>query len=215
MDAEERYLTKREADVLVQANDDAKDAHAEAHAQQHRLEHEALAAALTSTNLQRDQHDLAHDRDHESHEKVHLAGQVAIDKALDAVARERVIHAEAHEREHAAHLREHELDKLAITKAEQANDIRFRAGNAFREQLDIIVRTLSTKDSLDAHIKHHDQRLDELRTAIVTLEKSDVKGEGKQLGQGAVIAAIVGAVAFASTVLGIIIVIVNVATSRP
>ncbi len=103
----------------------------------------------------------------------------------------------AHHREHAlhdeAHRREHEQTQTALDKAERQT----------AEALDKAEHTVSLR--FDGVIKSSDL----MRDQVIELQKSDVKGEGKSLGQGAVIAVIVGAVGFAATLLGIVIVVVN------
>jgi hypothetical protein len=60
--------------------------------------------------------------------------------------------------------------------------------------------------------RDRETRHEELRVRIDNIEKGDAKGEGKSLGQGAMIALIVGAVAFVGTILGIVTALANVAT---
>lgn len=152
---------------------------------------------------------------HDAHEDKHHSENAAIKTALDVVSRERSIHAGAHEHEHLAHQREHGLNNLAIDKAEGATDKRFQASNAYREQMNSLVNGLTSKDAFDGHTRDMDRRYEDLRAAVVELQKVDVRGEGRARGQGMVIAAIAVSVSVASGVLGIVIVIANVVTARP
>lgn len=235
---EDRFLTRREADVLIaqgaqaqsdrmavaererHTHDEVHDAAHEAHAEKHAAENRAVDAALVAEREQGREHNLAHAKAHDAHEEKHAASETAVRTALAAVAREREIHASAHVKEHEGHLREHALNNLAIDKAEAANDKRFTATNAFRETFETRVQAGATKESVDALRKELDRRfedirkereaaLDGLRHQVATLEKTDVKAEGRGLGQGALVAYIVTAI----SILGSLIVIVNLLTA--
>jgi hypothetical protein len=210
-DEDDRFLTRREAEVIIANGAAAQQERIDSHAREHAAEKIALELALEAANRERLTHEASHDREHGAHEKIHANERAAVSTALDVVGKEREIHAHAHEREHASHIREHELDKLAVTKAEAANDIRFKSTNGYREQLDVVIRTLATKETVDGYQSHTNQRMDELRDKIVAIEKGDSKAEGRQLGQGAVVGIIVTAVFVASAVLGIVVVLANFA----
>ncbi len=199
---EDRYLTRREAEVI------------------HANSADAIDKALETERVLAHEHNLAHAKAHEAHEEKHDSENEAVKTALAAVDRERNIHADAHDREHLGHLREHGLNNLAIEKAESATDKRFASTNAFREQLNDMIRQLAPKETLDVFTKEVDRRFEdarkdterrheELRQAITTLERTDVKAEGKGIGQGAMIAYIVTAI----SVLGSLIVLVNLLTA--
>ncbi len=223
---EDRFLTRREADVLFAQNTLRAEERSEAHRREHEQVADAIDKALAAEKAQNDQHKDAHDKAHVSHEEKHKSEAEAVRTALAAVARERNIHAEAHDREHLGHQREHGLNNLAIDKAESANDKRFSSTNAYREQINEMIRQLAPKETLDVFIKEVDRRFEdarkdterrheELRHAITTLERTDVKAEGKGIGQGAMVAYIVTAVGLVGTILGILIVASNLLTTAP
>ncbi len=221
---DERYLTRREAEILIANAAARQDDRAAAHAREHKQETEAIDKALVAKSEQQQQHNEAHDKAHDSHEEKHRAENEAIGTALAALDRERKIHAEAHDREHLGHQREHGLNNLAIDKAEAATDKRFTAVNGTRDQMSDLIRSLASKDTVDGLANDHsrrweelrkelDRRFEEQRAAISALQLGDSKQEGRGLGQAATIALIVTAVGFVGTVLGIVIVISNVATT--
>ena len=212
---EDRFLSRREADTLVEAR-------LTAHRREHEQSAEAIGLALEAAQDKQDLHNVAHDAAHEAHEEKHNAEAEAVKTALAAVARERTIHADAHERDHVAHQREHSLANLAIDKAETANDKRFAGTNAYREQINDMVRNLASRESVDTLNKEIDRRFEEqrkdterrheeMRNAIAMLERTDVKAEGKGLGQSAVIAYIVAGV----SILGSLVVLSNLMTGTP
>lgn len=197
-----------------------------AHVRQHEAEAEAVKRALEVAERERKQHESFHDREHELHSEKHASEGRAIDTALTAVKHEREIHALAHEREHKAHEHVHELNDRAVGKAEASVEERLKAMNEFRGQLRDQQATFATRDALEVLRAEIDRRFGEQshltqeryetnRASITTLEKADVKGEGRSLGQGAVIAAIIGTVGLAATLLGMIIVIANFVTKAP
>jgi len=98
---------------------------------------------------------------------------------------------------------------MAIGKAEQANDKRFESANAFREQINDILRAVATKEALEALQKEIDRRFEDTRLSIRTLETTDVKAEGKGIGQSALIAYIVAGV----SILGSLVVLSNLLTT--
>lgn len=203
---DDEFRTRREAEAAKEAHDAI-----------HETERVALETAIGVSDRDRLAHNDAHDREHDHHTEKHTADREAIKVAMAAVDREREIHADAHAREHLAHEKEHSLSNLAITKAEKATDDRFAAANGYRDQITGLVSQMVTRDQLEVLIKEHDRRYEEQRAAIINLEKGDVgdrsMGRGRAIGQGVVIAAIIGTVSFAGTVLGIVIVIVNIATA--
>lgn len=222
---DERFVPRREAELLISntaAIEDERDAR---HLREHAIEADALDKALGAANNQQLSHNSAHDRAHEAHEEKHRSENEAVHVALAALDRERIIHAEAHDREHTSHLREHALNNLAIDKAEAATDKRFSGVNGTREQMSELIRNLATKESVDTLTadktrrwdelrKELDRRFDEHRLAITALEKGDVKQEGKGMGQLATVGLIVGGVGFVGTLLGILVLVANLATAR-
>ncbi len=204
-------------------NDDLQAERWEAHDRVHEADRLATTLALSTVEEREDMHRTAHNAAHEAHAEKHVSEGHSVVTALDAVNNERTIHAAAHAREHEGHQGVHVFGQLAIDKAEQATDKRFSSVNATREQMADIIRSLASKDTVDGmasdmtrrweeNRKELDRRFDEQRIAITNIEKGDVKGEGKELGRSATVALIIGAVSFAATVLGIIIVVSNLAT---
>lgn len=164
--------------------------------EQHRREHELIGKAVELALVTREK---------------------ALSVALDDHHREHLVHESAHGREHTA-------TEGALNKAEIATEKRFESVNEFREQLRTQAATLATRELVDQISKDTDrrfveaskisaERFDTQGRAITVIEKGDVKQEGKALGQGTVVAIIVGAVGFVGTLLGIVIVLANVLTN--
>ncbi len=219
----DEFPTRRESDLLLQQVTASTEERLEAHRREHAAEAVALDLAMAHTKLVQDQHNIAHEAAHVAHQEKHESEGLAVTTALRADSNERRIHADAHDREHHGHQREHGLNNLAIDKAESATDKRFASSNAFREQLNDVIRSLAPKETLEVFIKDVDRRFEEsrkdrerrheeLRLAITTLERTDVKAEGKGIGQGATVAYIVTAVGLVGSVLAIVIVLSNVLT---
>jgi hypothetical protein len=202
-----RFLSRREADQWRASMQQLIDTLVTSHQEQHSAEAQAVTLQLKHHEATRDEHEQAHFRDHLAHEKIHSSEQDSIAKALNATQVLAAAHDKAHEREHEAHTREHALDKLAIDKAERANDLRYagEAGTleAMRKEYD---RRIAEA------IEAAERRYTENRLRIESLEKGDVKGEGKALGMSNVAALIVGGAGLVATILGIVIIIANFAT---
>jgi hypothetical protein len=111
-------------------------------------------------------------------------------------------HIRAHEAALEAHRKEHALEATARDKAEAAIDRRLEGMNEVRSQLKEQAATFARIEVVQ-----------QLTDRVIAIEKLDIKGEGRSLGQGAVIATIVAAVGFAATLLGLIVVLANVLTS--
>ncbi len=205
------FLTRREAELMIEAGTAASAERLATHRREHEKQEEAIDKALAAEKAQADQHNIAHEKAHESHEEKHLSENEAIKTALSAVAREREIHATAHVKEHEGHQLMHGLNNLAIDKAEQATDKRFGAANAYREQIDGMIRLLASKEAVESLQKEVDRRFEEMRLSIRTLETTDVKAEGKGLGQSALIAYIVAGV----SIIGSLVVLSNLLTGAP
>ncbi len=212
---DDRFLSRREAEILIAHAVDAQKERAESHAREHKQESEAIDKALGAEAKQQSEHNLAHEKAHDSHEDKHKAEGEAVKTALAAVGSERKIHAEAHIKEHEGHQREHGLNNLAIDKAEAASDRRFASVNGTRAQMDDMLRSMASQDAFNALVtefdryredsrKDLDRRLTEQQTLIAGVREADIKAEGKGLGQTATIAAvgfIVGLVVALSNVL--------------
>ncbi len=219
----DEFPTRRESDLLLQQVTASTEERLESHRREHEQQQVAIDLAMAAARQMQDQHNIGHEAAHVAHAEKHGAEDLAVQTALTAVGRERAIHAEAHERDHVGHQREHGLNNLAIDKAESATDKRFSVANGYKEQINELVRTLASRDSVDVITKDVDRRFEEsrkdrerrheeLRLAISTLERTDVKAEGKGIGQGAMVAYIVTAVGLVGSVLAILIVLSNVVT---
>lgn len=195
---EERFLTRRETEALLEAGVQSEADRAAAHAKVHETDRLAVDTALVAANRERILHDEAHDKAHEAHAAAHEQGVLAVDKALAAVQRESEIHSVAHSREHGAHEQRHEDQALAVSKSDSALD----------KRLESIDRRFT-----DAS-KHTDDRYEENRRRIEALEKGDVRGEGKELGRNTMVGIIVGAIGLVGTLLGILVVASNVLSAR-
>jgi hypothetical protein len=146
-----------------------------------------LDALEQTTNRQlqdaRDIHRREHDTAEAAHQQVHRQ-QAETGAAMLAMYEERF-----------------RLEEKARDTATMAMDKRLEGMNEFRDQLRDQQGTFVRREVYDA-----------LEVRVTNIEKGDIKGEGKALGQGTVIAVIVGAVAFVGAILGIIVVVVNIAT---
>lgn len=173
----------------------------------------------------------AHRREHDliaqAVEIARIADVTAVTVALDDHHREHSVHEQAHDREH-------DSVSVALSKAENATERRFESVNEFRSQLKDQAASLATREAVETLALTIDRRMNEINKttadwreafsksmadrfdaqgrAIIAIEKGDVKQEGKGIGQGAAIAAIVGAVGFAATLLGLLIVVANLLT---
>jgi hypothetical protein len=234
---DDEFLTRREAEAILSSSRDAYEAAKEAHDAVHSTERDALLAAMSVQDRDRKTHEANHDREHELHAEKHGSEKEAIKTALDSVSRERTIHAEAHEREHISHGRVHDLGQIAVTKAEVSVEDRLKAMNEFRGQLRDQQATFVSREVVDNLAKEIDRRFNDMSTSMIThfqsaekltqdryeanrasilaLEKSDVKSEGRGIGQGAVIAAMVTAIGVVGGLLGIVVVLSNLLTSGP
>ncbi len=215
------FPTRRESDLLLQQVTASTEERLESHRREHAAEGVALGLAMASAKQMQDQHNETHEAAHIAHQEKHASEAHAVSTALKADSNERKIHSEAHDREHSGHQREHGLNNQAIDKAEAATDKRFATTNAYREQISDMIRSLASRDSVEVITKDVDRRFEEarkdrerrheeLRLAIITLERTDVKAEGRGLGQGAVVAYIVTAVGLVGSILAILIVMANV-----
>lgn len=169
----------------------------------HRREHETIADAVGTA---------------------HISATAALKAALSDHHREHEVHAAAHEREHIAHSREHVLNDQSVATAAHSVDKRLESMNEVRQQLRDQTAAFASAERVEQFIKDTDRRFTEAskhtddkyennRLRIETLEKGDVKQAGKQMGQGAVVAIIVTAITVVGTILGIIIVIANAITA--
>ena len=102
----------------------------------------------------------------------------------------------------AGHLRQHEAEKHAVDIASQNQEKRLDSLNEFRAQLGDQAKTFVTRDLVDKIESDLDRRL-------LVLEKGDAKQEGRVLGQGAIVALIVGAIGVTGTIITIVVLLAN------
>ena len=157
-----------------------------------------------------------------AHEHEHEKLRESLRIALEAVERERQLHTTAHDAAHAAHNREHTLDSKnagqlleaharehaleadALDKAAIAVDKRLEGMNEVRSQLKEQALTFARVDAVNS-----------LTDRVIAIEKLDIKSEGRGLGQGAVLGAIVAAVGFAVTLITLVVIVANLLTGNP
>ncbi len=160
----------------------ASAAHWQAHAVQH--------AAHAETHEQEHRHESELTRLREQslaeafarHQQVALGNAEAVRLALGNVDRLAEVHQEAHGREHLAHETRHEDARLAVSKADTAMDRRLDAIGL---------------------------RLDELRDGQANLARVDAEAKARTLGQGHVVAIMMGGLLASTLVIGLIAAIAN------
>jgi hypothetical protein len=113
-------------------------------------------------------------------------------------------HGDLHEAAHVAHAREHDLEATARDKAETGIDKRLEGMNEVRSQLKEQALTFARVETVNS-----------LTDRVIAIEKLDIKGEGRALGQGATVGIIVGAIGLVGTILGIVIVAANFLSAAP
>ncbi len=146
-----------------------------------------------------------------------LAAERAIAAALEAVERSNTQHAVAHEREH-------QMQEIADGKLEKRIDDRFGESNRFREQIDGERLSYVRRDMLDQQVASMSATIakveDDIRSRLERMEADTrlrIEGESalrqRSLapleGQKAQIAAIIASVLFLGTLLGIVVVVIN------
>jgi hypothetical protein len=194
----------RRLDALERATekrlDDARDIH--------RREHEAWDAA----------HATYHARYEASHQAIHNKADETNRVVTDMY--EQRFATEGKHRDEARVAMDRRLEGMneirAQLNAQAATFVTIAAFAEFTKAIDArleqIVKALDQRH--EDNRKHTDERYEDNRKRIETLEKGDVKQEGKALGQGAVIAIILGAISATGVILGIIITLANVATGN-
>jgi hypothetical protein len=136
----------------------------------------------------------------------------AIEKRLDDWG---AIHRREHDAFEGAHSDLHRVEEKHRDEARDAMNERLKGMNEIRAQLNTQASTFQTLAAASSEDKALHGRIDEMRERIVAIEKGDVKQEGRSLGQGTVVAIIVGTISLVGTILGIIIVLANFATGTP
>ncbi len=211
-EATETISVRHEAGLHVESHQREHEAHQSIHAEEH-------IRASEARRLEEGRIDDAF----AGHMREHAAGAEAIKTALAAVKETSEFHSVSHAREHASHEVRHEDGRIAMAKADGAMDKRLEALNGVYGQMREQQRAFASSESVttltgvidrrfEEARRDRESRHEELRVRIESIEKGDVKQEGKSLGQGALVAIIVGAVAFVGTVLSIVSALANVAT---
>jgi biopolymer transport protein ExbB/TolQ len=124
------------------------------------------------------------------------------------------------------HKDQHAAENRAVTAATVAMDKRLDQMNEFREQLRDQATSFVRRETLDAFIveRRHalealgneiDKRYEELRNLIATEREERRANEGVRRGMNATTAIIVTAIGVMGTVLGIVVVVVNLLTGSP
>jgi hypothetical protein len=115
-----------------------------------------------------------------------------------------------------SHAQLHLSESDARDKAERGIDKRLEGMNEFRDQLRDQASTFLQITVFEAWKEEYRRAHDELRNQIIDLQKADLatgsRGAGVARGQGMVIAAIVGSISVAGSILGLIIVLSNILT---
>ncbi len=202
-------MTQREAGRLLEAHEGNHETHRLLHDEKHDRDRELVRL-----------HEKTMDAAFEAHRQVHLREEEARSTAFTAVTHLADVHGRFHDKEHAAHEQRHEDARLAIGKGEDALDKRLAGLNGVYGQMREQSRNFASSEIVTTLQQQMDRRFDEtrrerdlanetLRARIEVIEKSDVKSEGRGLGQSAVIAYIIAGVSF----VGSLVVLLNVLTS--
>jgi hypothetical protein len=149
-----------------------------------------------------------------------LAERLASERALreQSLAYERELRTESRsagrllsEQMAIAHREVHSAESQARDKAAASVDKRLEGMNEFRDQLRTQATSFLTISVFDTWKEENRRAIDDLKVLITELQKTDLGSESRRTGtirgQGMVIAAIVGSISLAATILGIIIVL--------
>jgi arginine utilization protein RocB len=113
-------------------------------------------------------------------------------------------HADLHDAHDKAHDQEHEMTEQALDKAVNSMDRRLEGMNEFRNTLRDQAATFVRMETYQALVDR-----------VINIEKNDKVGEGKSLGQGTVIAAIVVGLTITGTIISLVVVIANLLSATP
>lgn len=130
-----------------------------------------------------------------------------IDERHKAHADEHRIHERAHEREHVA-------TETAIATATANLDKRLDTMNEFRDQLRDQAATFIRRDQFEAFVAHYERAHDEVLQLVATEREERRANEGKSKGVGQSFGWIIASIGLVGSILGIIIVLSNVLTTR-
>ena len=161
-----------------------------------------------------------HEQAREAHVGLHVSDRRAVETALEAEQRRleehRTAHAAAHEAHsalhdssNAAHVDQHRAEQRAIEAATTAMDKRLDAMNEFRDQLRDQAASFVRRDQLESLDASVDRRYEELRSLIATEREERRSNEGARRGINQSTAFIVGAIGLTGTIVGILVVVVN------
>jgi hypothetical protein len=166
----------------------------------HRREHEALSTVNSDTERRLAERVA---QEFTAHTREHNLQSARWEDHLKAHEREHLFHTEAHEREH-------QLVSAALEKSERAFEQRLAATGTSIGQIREQQGRFATAERVDLFEKEYDRRLAEQSIAITNIEKHDVKGEGKSLGQGVVVAIIVAVIAAVGALSSLFILLADV-----
>jgi len=151
-----------------------------------------------------------------------LAERLASERALreQSLAYERELRTESRaanrllsEQMAIAHREVHTAESQARDKAATAVDKRLEAMNEFRDQLRQQATSFLTISVFDTWKEENRRQNEDLKVLITDLQKTDLGSESRRSGtirgQGMVIAAIVGSISVAATILGLVILVGN------
>ncbi|MCA1570874.1 MAG: hypothetical protein LC798_11255 [Chloroflexi bacterium] len=227
----DRFLPRREAELVLNGAKDVQAAHAEAHdkahiahADLHGRQEEAIRTALAAVARERQIHADAHEREHSAHQREHTLSADAANKNEEhfqdqlnrritqqkewadsehrAIERMVQMQISAHHEQHLAHDREHVSDLRAEEKAEHGLEKRLESMNEFRDQLREQAARFITRDVIEAVTKEQDRRGDALNQRIQLVEGDVKSARGYVLGVGAAVAILVIVVNFGLQLVG-------------
>ena len=148
----------------------------------------------------------------EKHEMEQKAVDIALEAAQERLQGHRTAHSDAHtahEKIHdvaaAAHREQHLQERRAIDVAVAAMDKRLDSMNQFRDQLREQAGDFVNKDVFEARFR-------EIEKEIATERTARREAEGVKRGMSQTTAFIVGAITLVGIVLGILVVVINLAT---
>lgn len=166
-----------------------------------------------------------HDLEQQALKLARSADQEAVKTALDAEkqrdADHRVAHSAAHDAHEVlhevtatSHNEQHKAEQRALEAAVISMDKRLDAMNEFRDQLRDQAATFVRRADLEGLEKQTDGKYEELRGLIATEREERRGAEGGRQGASSSIGWIVTAIGAAATILGIVIVVANLLTSK-
>ncbi len=203
---EERWIAHAE---IHRVHSETIEGKFQAHKSSHEIEGQAVKTALVAVQELASLHNIAHTREHTAHETRHedqkealRKAEMTIDKRVESINGYQAILRD----QQATYITRDLSEEKHAEKEKRIEALTVDTNRRFEEVRDEAVRT---NQEMRAVLL---AQFENLRAAIVNIEKGDVKQEGKSLGQGAVVALIIGAVSLIGTVLGILVVLSNVLT---